>query len=253
MLKAVKITLLSIIIIALVGVMVLVMTGSFDFTKKSKLVFNKDYEIDEIKDIRIDVRSEDIDIEESDSDKITVKIYAVKDNLFDVKIDDDKTLIIKQNRNVKNVCIGICLGRKDIVVYLPKEYIGKIDIDATSADITSIVKNNLDYKINVTSGDIEINNANSLSGKATSGDVDINSINSYINFKTTSGDFEIGSIKLEKDSNISVTSGDVDIDNVENGYIETSVKSGDVKIKNNDRHAEYVLSIKTTSGDITVN
>ena len=252
MMKVVKITLLSIVICALVGVMVLVMTGNFNLTKKSKLVFNKDYTLEEIGNIKIDVKSEDIEIEESNSDKIIVKIYATEENQFDVKVEADKTLSIKQDRSIKNVCFGICYGKRDIIIYLPKEYIGKINIDATSADITSKISNILDYKIDVTSGDIEIENANSLVGKATSGDVEVDTINSYIDFQTTSGDFEIGSIKLEKDSSIKVTSGDVDIDSVENGYIETSVKSGDVKIKNNDRHAQYVLSIKTTSGDITV-
>ena len=132
-------------------------------------------------------------------------------------------------------------------------YEGKFDINATSGDIKSELLTYNDYTIDVTSGDIELENINSLSGKATSGDVEIKKINSYINFKTTSGDIEIDDLTLTRDSSIKVTSGDVTIDKCTNAYINTSVKSGDIDVNKNDRHAEYELKITTTSGDIEVN
>lgn len=251
--KVIRITLLSVVILALLSLMLVVMTGNFDFKSKSKLIFSKEYELTEVNDFIIDVKSKDILIEQSKDDKIHVEIYAQKENAFDVKLNEDKNLEITQNTKINNVCIGICFGSKqDIVISLPKEFNGKFDIDATSADIESTVDNKLDYKIKLTSGDIEIENVNSIKGKSTSGDIEIGRISSSIDFKTTSGDIDIDDIILEKDSSISVISGDIKINNITDGYVETSVKSGDVKIKNNDRHAEYVLKITTTSGDITV-
>lgn len=253
MVKAIKITLLSLLIVCLVGIMVSFMTGNFNFKTKSKLIYDNEFELSEIKDFDIDVRSMDVKIVESENEKVRIKIYAPEEKAIDVEKDEDGNISIKQNRKVSNVCVGFCFNQNtDITIYLPKEYDGKFNIKATSGDITSEVKNYLSYDINVTSGDVELKNVDSLTGKTTSGDVEIENIKSYIKYKTTSGDFEIDSLTITKDSYIEATSGDVDIDETSNIYVNATAKSGDIKIKNNDRHAEYELNIKTTSGDITV-
>lgn len=252
MVKAIKITILSLICLALVGFMVAFIKGGFDFSNmKSKLILEKSYDLNEISLVNIDVRSADIYIYESDDDKVNIKVYANEKEKVITEIDDEKLSI--NMRNKSNVCFGFCFSSKKIELYMPKSYEGSFDIKATSGDIKSTLDTFNGYNINVTSGDIELDHVSSLTGHATSGDIEIGSINSYINFKTTSGDIEIDKLSLEKNSSIKVTSGDVTIEKANNVYVDTDVKSGDVDVKGNDRHAEYELKIKTTSGDIEVN
>ena len=251
MLKAIRITLLSLICVALVVFMIALINNGFSFKNmKRKLIYNESLELTNIEKINIKSKSSDINIYESDSDQIIIKVYGNEKNKVDV-INEEDTLSINL-RSKSNVCFGICLGSK-IDVYVPSTFEGKFNIDTTSGDINSELSSYNDYVINVTSGDIELNNANSLAGKATSGDVEINKLNSYIDFKTTSGDIEIDEFIVNKNSSIKVTSGDVSIDKCLNAYVEASVKSGDIDINKNDRHAEFELKITTTSGDIEVN
>ena len=250
--KALHITILSIIALALVAFMVLLLRGDIDFKKmykKSKLVATETYNVEDVKSINIDVKSSDINITKSSDNKIKIEVYSYSEKDSKVDLKDNIVNIESKQRHTGFMLFG---GGCKVLIYVPENYEGKFSIDATSGDVYSKLDTFNDYKINLTSGDIEIANLKSLEGKTTSGDLELGKITSYIDYKTTSGDYEIDSIKVEKDSYINATSGDVEIGEVEDAYVETSVKSGDVKIKENDRKAEYVLKIKTTSGDIEV-
>ena len=211
------------------------------FLSPIKPILNETYEAANISKVKVESKSTDINIYEAEDDKFKVEVYGDDDTDPEVS-NEDETLSINL-KNKTRVCFGICLGSK-INIYVPKDYEGKFEIETKSGDILSELKTYNEYKIDVTSGDITLNNVKSLEGHATSGDLEIDKINNYLKFKTTSGD---------QNSSISVTSGDVTIDKCTNAYVDASVKSGDIDIKKNDRHAEYELKIKTTSGDVEVN
>ena len=252
MIKALKITILVLICACLVGFMVAFIHSGFDFSNmKAKLVLDEEYEVNNINNISIDVRSSDINFHESESDKIVVKAYSDKKGKVKVEVTDNE-LSIKNKQKIA-VCVGFCFSNRKIDIYVPKTYEGKFTVKTTSGDISSDLDTYNDYSIKVTSGDISLDKVKSLTGSATSGDLEIEEINSSINFKTTSGDIDIDIFDVNKDSLIKVTSGDVDINKLTNAYVEASAKSGDIKVKKNDRHAKYELVIKTTSGDVKVN
>lgn len=250
--KTFKVLLLGIIAIAMCAIMVLLIKGDIkmsSFTRKSELIFNKEYTLDEIKEITVNTQSTDIYIEESKTDMFEIKIYDLKKNKIDVN-NENGNLNIEQTKS--SVCIGICVGSNKIIIKTPKAYIGKFNIKSRSSDITSKLKSENDYEIDLTSGDIDILNAKSIVGKTTSGDLEIRSLSSYIKFKATSGDIEIDRFDVNKNSSIETTSGDVEIDELTNAYVYAKAKSGDIKV-NSDRYAKYELNIKVTSGDINVN
>ena len=251
MAKVIKITLLSIICVALVGFMIMLIQNGFNFKNiKRKLILNETYEAADINKVKVESRSSDINIYEAEDDKFKVEVYGDESVNPEVKTLDGILSIDIKNKS--RVCFGICLGSK-VNIYVPTTFDGKFDIETKSGDINSDIKSYNDYEINVTSGDISLNNVKSLTGHATSGDLDVDNIDGYLNFKTTSGDIEIDEFILNKNSSIKVTSGDVTIDKCSNAYVEASVKSGDIDIKKNDRHAQYELKINTTSGDVEVN
>ena len=266
-----KITILSLIVVILMGVLVIFIKDgkSFKFNfkqEKSKLIYDNVI-TEEFNKIDIDASSIDIKLEKSTDDKVNVKVYDTDNDNLTVNVDNGTLKIVnKKDRS----CFIFCFIRKrEIIISLPeKEYdlvvnskssdidsfvnLNDVNLKVTSGDINLMNVGNA--KINVTSGDVKIDNIISVDLETRSGDITLNTVSSYLKIKTTSGDVKINNLNIIKDSEIKVTSGDVKIDNVLSSvYFNTKVTSGDVKINNNDRHADCELNIKTTSGDIKVN
>lgn len=270
-LNIIKIILLSIIAIALVLILVFLLNGKmnikgFTLYEKTELVYEKDFN-EEVNNLKIITTNNDVRIEESNQDSINVKVYDRKDAKPEAYVEND-TLVIKNKDEVR---IGFSFGingSSKIVITVPKDTTYNLNIEGTSSDVDSLInlkdvninvvsgdiklKDSLDTTIKTTSGDVELETANKLSINTKSGDMDISSVNSKLTIEAISGDVNIGTLNLDSDSSIKVTSGDVTIDKTNDIYVNTSVVSGDVKINNNNRHAKHELKIKTTSGDIIV-
>ena len=88
---------------------------------------------------------------------------------------------------------------------------------------------------------------------STKQDVKIKKVNTKVNIELTSGDITINEVNLTKNSRIKAVSGDVIIDKTNDIYIESHTTSGDDDVFNSNRKASVELQIKTTSGDIEVN
>ena len=126
----------------------------------------------------------------------------------------------------------------------------KLLAEASSGDIE--VGNIGEGTIKTSSGKIIVNEVKRLEAEASSGNIDISKINEYCNLKTSSGNIDIENVNIIENSFISAKSGSVDINSKNDIYIETETNSGDADIKNNNRMAEIVLKITTTSGNIKV-
>ena len=241
---------------------------NFIFNRKSEIIYEESYNIEDIEELKITTISSDINFKSSTDGKVKVIVYG--DEYNDLKVNlDNSTLNI--DYDLKNsFCLGFCYQNDRVIVYIPENFDKKLNITTTSGDTLGInlINANLDLvtvsgdvqinsinetNITTTSGEILINKVSDLKIKTISGDIEIDSITNKLNIETISGDIEINNLTLTNNSKIKTTSGDVEIDRTENVYIDTTTTSGDVKVKDNDRKAEYDLTIKTTSGDIEVN
>ncbi len=126
----------------------------------------------------------------------------------------------------------------------------KLSAEASSGDVE--VGKVGESTIKTSSGKILVESAKRLQAEASSGEIDINKIEEYCNLVTSSGSIEIDSLNITENSIINAKSGDVDIRSKNDIYIETETGSGDSDVKNNNRMAEIVLKITTTSGSIKV-
>lgn len=126
----------------------------------------------------------------------------------------------------------------------------KLSAEASSGDVE--VGKVGESTIKTSSGKILVESAKRLQADASSGEIDINKIEEYCNLVTSSGSIDIDSLNITENSNINAKSGDVDIRSKNDIYIETETGSGDADVKNNNRMAEIVLKITTTSGSIKV-
>ena len=106
--------------------------------------------------------------------------------------------------------------------------------------------------VKTSSGKINIKGVDRIKAEASSGDISIETIENYCELKTSSGNIDINSLNITENSNINAKSGNVRINEKNDIYIETESNSGDAEVMNNNRMAEIVLKITTTSGNIKV-
>ena len=265
----VLVALLIILIGALTFIMIYgIKDGGFK-NKKAKLLLSESYRLSDIEKININVKSSDVYIKESEDDTVYVDIYDVKkEDVSSVLTDGELKIVSKGKFNFCFFCFGET--NKKVEIKLPKSFAGSIKSTATSGDFTMDsykdvtlnlfaksgdvdIKNVKKATIKVTSGDIEIKNIKDANIKATSGDIEIDKVTGKVDIKVTSGDIDIDKFDITGNSNIKATSGDIKIKSIDNAFINTSVKSGDVKVNGSNRTAEYELDINVTSGDIRVN
>ena len=125
-----------------------------------------------------------------------------------------------------------------------------LNASASSGDIEvgTIEETNL----KTSSGKITVNSSNRIQAECSSGDIRINNIRNYCSLKSTSGNIEINTLNITENSSIEAKSGNVRINSKNDIYVETQTGSGDADVENNNRKAEIVLNITTTSGNIDV-
>lgn len=257
---------------------------NFGSVDKYKLVLTETYNVSEISKFDFSLRDADLSVKYSDSNEVKLEIYDKDEKRVTTNLSDG---VLSVNfDNYSSVCIGFCFDYRRVVLYVPKDYNNIMSFSSASGDIT--VENFVDSNVSVStasgdvkllgalkgdvntasgevtvrdistlnvktiSGDIYIRNVSDLKGSSTSGDVEVRGIGNSINFKTTSGDIDLERVILKQNSKLSSVSGDIDVSNINQVYVNTSTVSGDVDVLNSDRKSDIELSIKTTSGDIDV-
>lgn len=272
-LAIIKLVLLSFIALLLTGILIVLLIDPknninfLKFSSKSELIYQKEI-TDPIKKIQVTTKASDIQIENSNSDKISVKFYGEKEDKELNLTSDNEVLKIDEEETY--FCVGICnFVEHKIIISIPKDIDYELALQTTSGDVyvPDISLTNISIKsvsgdigminadkakLETTSGDIEVHNVSDLTVKTVSGEVDVNQIKRSCNIKTTSGDIDIELLEITHNSKISTISGDVEISSNVGSYVKTKTVSGEVDIQNNDRYAKTELVVTTTSGDIEV-
>ena len=287
------ITLLSILIIGLISMMVFVISkGGFNFISlgisskvSTNLVYDEVYETNFSK-ININSDISDIEIKQSNDEKIEVLIYSnEKDNNVNVNDSENLNVSLKEKGGF-NLFKWNRLNSR-IEIYIPINYDKNIEIISSYGDIridrftnsnisiesdcgdididevdTVKVKNsygdtfiNKANKVDIASdcGDVEVGSVGYISLDNSYGDIEIRNINNYMNIIADCGDIEIDNVLLTKNSKIKSDFGDVSIENIKDVYIDAKVDLGDVSIKNNYRRSDITLNIESDLSDIEVN
>lgn len=247
----VKIILLTIIAILLSCILFVLLTknkiGFLEFSSKEEFIKEETFDNNKSK-IIINTYTADIEIKDSKDELIHVELYGKEES--DYVVEESEFLKIEEKKKHR-VCIGFCFSNQHIVVYLPINYDSSIELKTISGDIEAEKDLITNTVMNTTSGDIKLKKNKELKINTVSGDIEIDYA-TKIDFGTTSGDISIEELNLESDSSIATVSGDIHIKKTNEIYVDTNTVSGDIKIDNNNRHADIELKIKTTSGDIRI-
>ena len=280
--KIILIIILSIIALGITTLMCLLLTNNhflnFNVQNKSTLLYEKTYQQTPT-EINLDLDWEDLNIKESNNDKIKIVIYGKDGSKASSTFENNILNINIKNKNY--FCIGFCNYKDEVNLYLPKNIASTLNVNTKSGDInidsfknlslnigansgnikdSTITTHSGDIKITesnqtnlqTNSGDIKVIKTNQANLKTDSGDIEVNHITKSTHITTSSGEVNINKFTILKNSAIKTSSGDVSIKNITDSYINTTTSSGDVKVKHNDRYQQIELKINTSSGDITV-
>lgn len=283
------ITLSSILIVFLIFILVYLLNNNsrfyFNFgdTVSDKLVLDETYDtiFDEIK---IDSKTSNIEIKNSNNEKIKLVIYGEEEKL-EVNKDNNKLNIKTKEKN----CIGFCFNRKifKIELYLPITYDKKLIIDNNYGDVSISEFENMEISAKLSAGDINIEKIKSgkivnnygdikINGyskklditedcgevyvsavddiKVTNkfGDIKINKVNNSLNIKDDCGDIKIDELDIKKNSSIHNSLGDITLGSTNDIYIDAKTNLGDTKVNTSNKKSDITLTINNSCGDIEV-
>lgn len=176
----------------------------------------KTYEFeDNIENLDLNLLTADINVHLNSENKLKVVCYQDVERKYDVNVTD-KTLKIESDKKTVDFKLFSFKSPK-IDVYLANSNINLAKIDSTSGDI------NL-------SSDISINN---LEINTTTANINCNSkINDIINISLTTGDAYIKNVNAAS-GQFSITSGDLYLENANfSGNTQIDISTGDVRLKN---------------------
>lgn len=121
----VAIILISIMVIAIVDKDKEFKISFFAIGNKTKTLFQKEYNIEDIKNIEINDSSSNIKFVESSSDKISVKIYGLEKEIYNVNLSDEKLQIAKEHNHFYIFSFFV-FAKQEVLVELPKDYAGEV-------------------------------------------------------------------------------------------------------------------------------
>lgn len=255
------------------------------FGDNTEKIFEKEYDSERFESVNINVSSSNVKIEKTDTDKIKITAYGDKDEKIEESINENELSISKENTKIF-IFTMFYWCKEEIIVEIPNDCDKEFKIHTSSGDIIApnLESNNIQFEtssgkiecnninngilqsssgdisigngneitLKTSSGDITAGNFNSLTAEASSGEISVNSIKDYCQLKTSSGNIKIDTLNITENSSINAKSGNVNISNINDIYVETETGSGDEDIQNNNRMSEIVLKITTTSGNIRV-
>lgn len=258
------------------AIILLVMIGIY-----AVLFFNKGQSVTlsdvPIQTLQIDVSNADIFIDKTTSDTVEVRATETRTAKFDIREKANNVLSIKQKTT--GFLSWLSFGSKpEVHISLPATQYNKLQINASSGDITVKNMTVTSVQIETSSGDIEASDltAESYDLNATSGDMELaqlGSIAKEASFRSSSGELSIetlttdtlltestsGDVSLEAitfgqgKSAVTTSSGDIDIAPIfsEETALSIHSSSGDQTLTSKNDN-QFSFTIRTTSGDINV-
>ena len=268
--KGAKITLiiiLVILVIALINFMIYAIVnknGEFKlsligFGDNTAMIFEKEYNPEELNNINVDVSSSNVKIEKPDIDKIKITAYGEKEDKIKEVMNENELSITKENTKIF-IFTMLYWCREEIIIQVPNNCDEEFNIKTSSGDIIvpDLEGDNIELKtasgkiqcgninngnIETSSGDILIGNGNEVTLKVSSGNIKAGDFNK-LSAEASSGDIEIGTIS--EDAKVKTASGKITLNGA--NKLKAEAISGDIKINSIENNCE----ISSTSGNIIV-
>lgn len=250
------IILLSLLIFALVMFLVVNLTGGKGRiisigSKSNKIIYDKAFNIEEIKNIEIKQDAGDITFKETTDDNITVTAYGEEEQDIEVTLNGDK-LTVDYTKINRFIFFNFGNIKNDIIINIPSSYNNKIKIENNMGNCYINDLPNATLDIDCDAGNVEVGKIKNANIKCDLGQVEIGEILNKCDIKVDSGNVEIEKLSINENSKIKVDLGNANINETNDIYIDAKVDLGKSNISGNNRNSEVVLKIECDCGNINV-
>ena len=230
--------------------------SNWDFSNLSTAEFQTETYTSQspITNISIDSATADITFCLSETDSTKVVCYEMEKAPHNVYFEDGDLVIEEDDQRKWYDHIGIIFATPKITVYLPMNEYGTLNIDLTTGDVS--IPSDFTFQsitIEGTTCDVELsaNTTETLTVKTTTGDVNISNAEfGTVALLATTGDMTLTNVKSE----IIYTSGSTGDISLENVIVEKNLNitrtTGDVKLRDSDADS---ICIQLSTGDVTGN
>ncbi len=254
------IILLTIIVFLLTMFLVACLTGRASFggklfsfgTKTSKVIFDKNFELEEIKNIDIKQDAGDVIFKETANDYIQVVLYGEDEKNAEVSLNNNNLHIDNTHKNgISFINFGVT--KNDIIVYIPASYQNNIKVNNDYGVCEIVDLENASVDIDCDAGDVTLGKVKNAKVKCDYGNIAIKEILNRCDLKANCGNIEVDKISIKEDSTIKADLGNVEINDTNDVYIDADVDLGKTQINQNNRNAQVTLKINCDCGNVTVN
>ncbi|MCJ7665329.1 MAG: DUF4097 domain-containing protein [Actinobacteria bacterium] len=260
-----------------IATLVMVVTGNFTVGTE-KIDESKTFNSEEISEIEVNLVSTDLNIIPTSEGEIVVHFHGevstnLKRNIPEmVAYKTGDKLYVETLRN-RDIVIGINISRTIMDIYIPESRLEEFKINIVSGDIKIQQLAAEKISIGSTSGEVIVNNTTSaeiyietISGDtkieqleakqirigSTSGEIIVNDYTGSIDAGSISGDISLIGGSNNENIDAVTISGEIIVDQDFVSDMNLESKSGDVKVRLPE-DSQFYLKIKTVSGDIKNN
>lgn len=255
------IILLSIIIFFLVIFLVMYLKGEINFkngifsmgSKSTNIIYDKQFELEDIKNIDVKQDAGDILVKETTEDYIKVVLYGENEGDAQVELNNGKLTIDNTHNKRSFAFFNFGVAKNDIIIYVPSNYSNVINIknDYGECELTDL--ENATVNIDCDAGNVELGKIRNATIKCDYGNVEVKEIMNKCEIKADCGNIQIDTISIKENSSIKADLGNVDINSTNDIYIDADVELGKTNIDKNNRNASVTLKINCDCGNVTIN
>ncbi len=273
--KIVLIVLLSLLSLGMVAILVIALTQPFNFSfsigsfskESDRLAFEHEYSLEEIQLLNAKNDAGNLEISDSNTDKIKLKIYNEEEGQTTVNHPDNVLDMDVKSKSCKGFFVECRVARVELEI--PRSYAGKINLESDAGNINistlpeaeivaksdagniKIVKaKSIDAELNA--GNIKIEEAENAIIDIDAGNLEIAKCTGYLKINSNAGNTKVKELALTKDSYIEADMGNVTVDHAGDVRVEADVDMGNKNIEGGNPNAEIVLHVKNNLGNITV-
>ena len=213
--------------------------------------------INDVKNLDLDIIDSDVTIEENTASKnMEIEYYTALERKVNIEHIGNK-LSIKENKNIVGINFNFFTEKRKLIIKIPKSSnidinsVNKIgDFIIKDIDIKSLI-------INSKLGDVYITNisASDADIKLATGNLNIDNLNSKNNslkINVTTGNVKLNNINDLKDISVDNKIGDTDLSSSTIKDINITNKLGNIKVSNLPSESSDNINLKTTTGNITL-
>ena len=250
---------------AIIALIFVIAIGGIFLTLKidgeKSITEEQSFDVEEIKELELNIESWDIALENTESDKLTIKFNSKQQqkkqsNPVEIKKDGNKVKVLQQDTE-KGAMKNFSFGKKATIhISIPNNAVSKIALKNSYGDIKINNIETEELTISTDSGAKIIKGLSAVKGTITSTDGELSIVDSSLNELTiaaTNGDSYITRVNSPK-TKITSTNGEVLMKEISEGkalFVETA--SGDITITYKEAPTSLELIANSESSDISVN